>query len=858
MSMHHRSIWRQITFLLVLLLLAAGRSASAADTVGVWMRYERALPGVSTQGNPTQPYDPAPPKGVAPGTGVSVDAEITTPEGVKFLWPCYWDGKNWKLAFYPKTPGEYKATVTVVDKAGRRSADSFTFTATPSDHRGALRVSRQDPRYFEFSNGEPLTNPIGIHINTPDLMGSLPEDTQFRVWAQGNGPNAYADLERAGQRRDWTSGAFTDDAPVPGDLSLRMTAKSRFAVMRARPGVAGRKYRWQAYVRTQNVTGPAGAVPQQPKGVGSNYGFGMWLNRNRAGTDLAVNTRWLNGTTGWQWVGGEFVLGGESGGFGELKMGLVNARGGQADIYQQSLREVKDDGTLGEEELLETPHFSTITRYSMYAAAHLENIVRTAEKNRQLVSLNLLEKESPGLGNLDHNGSREERDRVKWPSWGWYAQDNIYGPKNDTVTANRWYQRAIIRYAMARYGGSPAVHSLEYLNEANPDENSAHFWGTKHFVEYVHSFPYRNMLATTSAWTTRPKWLKTAGADFYTWHAYIPETGGNEALALDSALIPSFFGLLTTDAPLVMGEISIGKNTKLPDTVMKDGTRRGMREDAQMVWLHKWSWAATGPQAAYFWHWYLYNPTLVGQTVKPLAAFLKGEQLNNGRYTDIQAKVTGGARAFGQKDTAHGEFHLWVDNPNHTWMKPTGAPRLSGSVTVGGMPAGAYDIQLWDTRKGEVYRTYRAQSVGGEITVPYEGLEADFAVKADKAGRVTPVPKPEPVPPVVKPPVVDVPNDPDPVPVPPVVKPPTPTPQMLAPPARLFVSWRAGDRSRYTITPPKGARPTAYRLYVDGMRVAQTTALSGWFGPARRGQKVTVSAVYAAGESARVGEMAVR
>ncbi len=70
----------------------------------------------------------------------------------------------WKVRFAPTMPGTHRYHVVVKDATGiQRSAES-TFTAiAPTDPRGYVRVSRDDPRYFEFDNGE-FFFPTGINM----------------------------------------------------------------------------------------------------------------------------------------------------------------------------------------------------------------------------------------------------------------------------------------------------------------------------------------------------------------------------------------------------------------------------------------------------------------------------------------------------------------------------------------------------------------------------------------------------------------------------------------------------------------------------------------------------------------------
>lgn len=70
----------------------------------------------------------------------------------------------WKVRFAPRQQGKHSYYVSVRDALGETRSDVQTFTATaPVDPRGYVRVSKQDPRYFEFDNGEAF-RPTGINM----------------------------------------------------------------------------------------------------------------------------------------------------------------------------------------------------------------------------------------------------------------------------------------------------------------------------------------------------------------------------------------------------------------------------------------------------------------------------------------------------------------------------------------------------------------------------------------------------------------------------------------------------------------------------------------------------------------------
>ncbi|MGD9498424.1 MAG: DUF5060 domain-containing protein [Armatimonadota bacterium] len=83
----------------------------------------------------------------------------------------------WKLRFSPTEEGTWRFVVSVRDALGELRSREHTFTATPPlDPRGMVRVSRRDPMYFEFDNGE-LFVPNGINMRDGGDQAEAQEGT---------------------------------------------------------------------------------------------------------------------------------------------------------------------------------------------------------------------------------------------------------------------------------------------------------------------------------------------------------------------------------------------------------------------------------------------------------------------------------------------------------------------------------------------------------------------------------------------------------------------------------------------------------------------------------------------------------
>jgi len=73
-------------------------------------------------------------------------------------------GPCWKVRFSPGEQGRWRYYVTVRDALGELRSDEASFSAgPPKDPRGRIRISKKDPRFFEFENGQ-FFYPLGINM----------------------------------------------------------------------------------------------------------------------------------------------------------------------------------------------------------------------------------------------------------------------------------------------------------------------------------------------------------------------------------------------------------------------------------------------------------------------------------------------------------------------------------------------------------------------------------------------------------------------------------------------------------------------------------------------------------------------
>ena len=115
---------------------------------------------------------------------IAVDAHFTPPSGKTLVVPAFftqdyapkieggieWFGPKgppaWEVRFAPVETGAYKFHLTARDRSGTVRSTKETFRCVPSHSPGCVRVSKSDPRYFEFDNGQAYFA-IGENTATP-------------------------------------------------------------------------------------------------------------------------------------------------------------------------------------------------------------------------------------------------------------------------------------------------------------------------------------------------------------------------------------------------------------------------------------------------------------------------------------------------------------------------------------------------------------------------------------------------------------------------------------------------------------------------------------------------------------------
>ncbi len=765
---------------------------SSHSTIAAYDRLELTFDVQTVAKNPYLPYDEAPPPGVEPGTGVTVNA-LFTPDNWHTIYtqPAFYyqdfihevgededwiyptDEYSWKVRFAPDRPGAWAYRLTVRDANAVTESPVQAFTVLPSENPGFIRVSPADSRYFEFDNGRYFpalgfnmpynsinwTDPVSDNKLNFDVLSN--NGIQLvRFWLTHWSIFGSAWNPWIGQQNNY-NGYIPETGLIPfgeasGEWSMKLAfpADAYFDQCRfldaqlSKPAVKQETtYVIEARYWAENVDASC---------QDSNCGLSIQIGDSNCGEAERVSQGYGRDTHArWQTLSGRW----SSGSFDylpRLHLTLENINDGAAQpqilITEVSIREDL------------TPTDPTDSRYgpniiSKASADHhvffdqrnsfaFDKIVELAEQQQIYLRPVILEKGDRIFNAYDDSGAIAEEN-----------PDNFYTHKIDTTKVH-WLYRAWWRYLQARWGYSTSIHSWELLNEGDP-WNERHYALADDFAKYMHQFEPNDHLASTSIWHSYPKdsfWDNPAypHVDFVDIHQYFLEGQESDRHSLytaddyhDMASITQKMSMALgakmpdgVGKPLLRGEVGFHDATDRPSDVLL--------EDKDGVWLHNLIWGGINPGGLIesYWHVgihifqqdengsYLFDYRPIYRT---FFNFVNTMSLNNGNYQDIDASVsTDQLRAWGQKDVEHGCAHLWIQNKQHTWKnvvdnEPIAA--ISGSVTYDGLqPTKPYTIEWWDPYQPDpdlqiVSRESVAANEDGSITILVDDLSTDIAAR---------------------------------------------------------------------------------------------------------------------------------
>lgn len=748
----------------------------------------------STYSNPFFPYDGAPPPGVTPGIGVSVDAFLLAPQ--QFGWGqaqrigCFYyqpyepgtlvpeGSAQWRCRFTPTVAGTWQYKIQVTDKNGtvQSAVHSLTCTeaaqvetaqagaaqagATQIAGKGFVGVSKTDPRFFAFSDGTPFVTPLVTvqHIRSQgDLEGTIAKLGQggihFIRWfptTEDADVNLYGD----GILSSWRFGG-TYDAAEPDTARGHTWSYSPYYYSAQSVYLEqGQTYRMALRA---NVSGEQVLAA----GVGSYGEFFACSATNAQHSPCTTNK------SGWNSYALTFTAA-ETGYTDLFIRGLYHStdapapynqvRSGKVRVSEVMLqRDESGSGGWGPN-LVARGDADTHLYVDQNEAAVMDEILRYSEQYGVYHKLTVFHKNDGILNYYDKDGKLGEMAQCDWG----YCPDNFYAGDGQMV---RWLEQAYMRYFLARWSYSPAIHSLEFVNESDFSDRALDA-GWK-YAKYVAENSSRPILTTNSFWgywvdgffkdPTYGRYLDYSDKHWYANREQhddeVISTIWDDTVANVRQCYQRFKEYAAQDGgyrkPFVRGEtgVALAGTGPLDPAIAAEPTG---------TYYHKKVWAHVGllgytcdgewyprifeaPQSGSF-----PNSTYgIYKIYAAYAAFMAGEPLDNGSHVDLGTDLAvantitssnGALRAYGSKDAVTARALVWVDNKHNTWLTPGYATPAAGTLAFGGMPPGAYTEEVWDTRAGTFVKTAGAVSVAEDGVLRFSASTSkDVAFKFYRA-----------------------------------------------------------------------------------------------------------------------------
>ncbi|MHC4400945.1 MAG: apiosidase-like domain-containing protein [Planctomycetota bacterium] len=530
----------------------------------------------------------------------------------------------WRARFAPVEVGRYRVVAELRDGDGLAKSEAVEFNSVASSRRGFVRASRQDPRFFEFEDGQPFF-PMGQNLA---LIGesqyvTLPKMEQIFEQLSENGANWL---------RVWT---------CCHDWAL---------AIEARKSAWGRSWSWHAPIapmpgaeasgrKCLRLTDGKGAdlpvSPSHPVALRPDMRYvlsGRIKTESQAHVQVTTGRHRLeapvtSGADGsWREFRLEFTTGSDEYWLGRTALHLEGS--GAAWIDGLSLKEAGEGP-----ELLWEADVNREERgfYNPVDCYMLDQVVASAQRRGIYLQLCLITRD------LYMNSLKDEQSAE--------------------------YQRAIddaknlLRYVVARWGYSTAVVSWEYFNEQDPGLPTNRFY--RELGEYLQKIDVYHHLRSTSTWHPSPRDWRHPQLDVADTHFYLRPAPDRKYVDEVEAALQNAAELRQHAAgkPALVGEFGLASARWQPTKEMK--------ESSEVIDFHNGLWASalSGTSGtAMFWWWDRLDQRNHYRHYRPLADFVAdvpwttaGLQPARVHALDPRIRVHGLA--------GRAQAHLWLFDP---------------------------------------------------------------------------------------------------------------------------------------------------------------------------------------------------
>ncbi len=655
-------------------------------------KYERIEFRVSVSQVYTNPFNP---------DEADLSVHFTTPNGQTVVVPAFWyqpyDRKHfgsserprdwlypagnpcWRARFAPGQTGQYEAVAVLKDLAGTATSGPVRFNCVPSPRQGFLRNSRQDPRFFELSEGRPffaiaqnlafIGNQQYVSLSkAEEILGKLSENgaNYLRVWTCCEDWAMAIEARKSafGRSWDWRPPIVPDpDAETSGRKCLKITSERN----------------------------PLRVEPSHPVALRPATRY-LLCGRARLETEATLQLD-FNGTRPllvatsnppqWKEFKYDFRSGPDE--YWLPPLGFRVAGQGSAWLSDISLKEAE-----GGPELLWEGEVSRGIRgyYNPVDCYMLDELVSAAEQKGIYLQLCLLTRDLY-MSALKNPNSAEYEQAIK-------------------------DARKTLRYAVARWGYSTSVAAWEYWNEMDPGLPTDKFYGA--LGDYLEQTDPYHHLRTTSTWGPSAKDCRQPKLDLADVHFYLrPSDKGRLEDEVDAVLDRTRW--LRDQAPAKpahLGEFGLANEKWQPTEEM--GRSR------ETVDMHNALWASALSGAsgtAMFWWWERLDQRDFYPQYRPLSRFLAEVPWTTGSLQPVVGQCSDPkVRVIGLQSKP--QSWVWLFNRDAAWAKivlenRTPSPVTRATIELSGCQTGVYVIRWWDTRAGNVISEDKAAAKDGVL-----------------------------------------------------------------------------------------------------------------------------------------------
>jgi len=674
------------------------------------IEFQIAAPG--TYQNPFDPEETA------------VEMEIRTPSGRQLHLPAFWyqpfqrrifpdrrpadwvypaAAAHWRARFTPTEPGAYQAIARCTDRQGTRTSEPVQFICQKSNRRGFIRTSTKDPRFLEFSTGQPFfavgqnlafigfEQPI-TYAKAESLFHRLrTEGANFlRIWTCCEDWALAVEARKNAWGRSWSGpGPLVpqpgQDPPNKGRRCVQLGGQYPAHVAARPPNPLA--------VRPNTTYVVTGRLLAEADGQ-----LSITAGNLRLGEPLR-----LKKDVAWSSFRREFQTGPEQYFLPEVSFRWEG--GGRALMDEISLTEAAGSPNLLADA---DPNRPVRTYYNPVDCFLLDCLLEAAEREGIYLQLCLLTRD------LYMSALQKENSP-------------------DYEQAIRDAQKTF-RYAVARWGYSTSLAAWEYWNEMNPGLPTDRFYDA--LGQYLEKIDIYQHPRTTSAWGPAPKDWRHPRLDWAQGHHYL-RPADKEKAHDEVAVVLERTALLRQHAP--------NKPVMLPEFGLAEDNwqrSRWMAEDKELLHFHNCLWASALSGAAsttMFWWWELLDQMDAYGQYRPLATFLADIPWTTDQLQPVQAEVQETpvrVRVVGLQGS--GGAYLWLQNPQSAWYpvvveKKTPSPVPKAVLLLRGLPPGAYRVQWYDTWTGKLLSQSQIdvpQQPGPQsLRLPTPSFERDIACK---------------------------------------------------------------------------------------------------------------------------------